>query len=53
MFGAILDRTVDERLFGSLAATVIAWQKGARLFRVHDVAATRDSLKVCTAVAAV
>ena len=52
MFGAILDRPVDERLFGSLAASVIAWQKGARLFRVHDVAATRDALKVCAAVAA-
>jgi dihydropteroate synthase len=50
MFGAILDRPVDERLFGSLAATVIAWQKGARFFRIHDVAATRDALKVCTAV---
>jgi dihydropteroate synthase len=50
MFGAILDRPVAERLFGSIAAAVIAWQKGARLFRVHDVAATRDALKVCTAV---
>jgi dihydropteroate synthase len=52
MFGAILGRPVDERLFGSLAAAVIAWQKGTRLFRVHDVAATRDALKVCAAVAA-
>ena len=51
MFGEILDRPVDQRLYGSLAATVIAYQKGARLFRVHDVAATRDALKVCAAVA--
>jgi len=51
MFGAILDRPVGERLFGSLAAAVIAWQKGARLFRVHDVTATRDALDVCAAVA--
>jgi dihydropteroate synthase len=51
MFGAILDRPVEERLFGSLAATVLAWQKGARYFRVHDVAATRDALQVCIAVA--
>ena len=52
MLGMILDRPVDERLIGSVAAAVIACYKGARLFRVHDVAATRDALRICTAVEA-
>ena len=50
MFGAILDREVDERLAGSLAALVLAYCKGATLFRVHDVAESGDALKVCKAV---
>jgi len=49
MFGALLGREVEQRLAGSLAALVIAYHKGARLFRVHDVAESCDALKVCTA----
>jgi dihydropteroate synthase len=41
-----------ERVFGSVAAHLIAAQRGARLVRVHDVAATVDALKVWNAVAA-
>jgi len=51
MLGAILDRPVEERLSGSIAAVVLAYQQGARIFRVHDVAETVDALKLCTAVA--
>jgi dihydropteroate synthase len=40
-----------ERIHGSVAAAVIAAQRGARLLRVHDVAATVDALKVWNAVA--
>ena len=43
----------DDRVAGSLAAHVIAAQRGARIVRVHDVAATVDALKVWEAVAAV
>lgn len=50
MLGMILDRSVDERLIASVAAAVIAYNRGARLFRVHDVAATRDALLICVAV---
>ena len=50
MLGQILDRPVGERLIGSVSAAVIAYNKGARLFRVHDVAATHDALKICKAV---
>ena len=42
-----------ERMHGSVAAHVIAAQNGAKLVRVHDVAATVDALKVWEAVAAV
>ena len=42
-----------DRVFGSVAAHLVAAQRGARLVRVHDVAATVDALKVWNAVAAV
>ena len=41
----------SDRASGSVAAHLIAVQRGARLVRVHDVAATVDALKVWTAVA--
>lgn len=42
-----------ERVHGSVAAALIAAQRGAKLLRVHDVAATVDALKVWNAVMAV
>lgn len=50
MIGAVLDKPVDERLYGSLAAAVLALSQGAWILRVHDVAATQDVVKVCQAV---
>jgi dihydropteroate synthase len=44
--GLITGRPVQERLAGSLAAAVIAAERGARIIRVHDVAETVDALKV-------
>jgi len=41
-----------DRVHGSVAAHLVAAQRGARLLRVHDVAATVDALKVWNAVAA-
>ena len=41
------------RVHGSVAAHLVAVQRGASLVRVHDVAATVDALKVWQAVAAV
>ena len=46
MIGAVLDKPVEERLIGSAVGTLIAAQNGARILRVHDVAATADALKV-------
>jgi dihydropteroate synthase len=50
MLGMITGRQIPERLAGSLAAAVLAAERGARILRVHDVAATVDALKVTTAV---
>ncbi|HPB75990.1 MAG TPA: dihydropteroate synthase [Chromatiaceae bacterium] len=52
MIGALTGREVDGRLAGSLAAAVLAVERGARVIRVHDVAATRDALRVAWAVLA-
>ena len=40
--GETLDLGVDERLFGTLAATAVAGWLGTVVFRAHDVAATRQ-----------
>ena len=50
MLGAIVDKPVTERLYAGIAAAVIAYSKGARLFRVHDVSPTIDALAVCDAL---
>lgn len=50
MLGRITGREVGERVFASIAAAMIAVEKGARIVRVHDVAATRDALAVWSAV---
>ncbi|HQZ32668.1 MAG TPA: dihydropteroate synthase [Arenimonas sp.] len=50
--GEITGRAVDDRVHASVAAAVLAAEYGARLVRVHDVAATVDAMKVWAAVAA-
>lgn len=50
MIGALTGREVGERLAGSLAGAVLAVERGARVIRVHDVAATRDALGVTLAL---
>jgi dihydropteroate synthase len=44
--GAITGRPAEARLSGSLGAACAAYEAGARIFRVHDVAATVDALSV-------
>ena len=52
--GEVTGRTVAaERVAGSLAAHLLAVQRGARIVRVHDVAATVDALKLLAAFDAV
>lgn len=46
LFGRLLGRPLDERLAGSLATAVIGMQNGAKILRVHDVAATHDAVRM-------
>jgi dihydropteroate synthase len=39
-----------DRLFGTVAANVLAYERGATLFRVHDVRANKEALEVAVAV---
>ena len=50
MLGTLTEQPVTERLAASVAAAVIAAQRGANIVRVHDVKATVDALKVWQAV---
>ncbi len=50
MLGAVTGRPVQERVPASVAAALIAVQRGAAIVRVHDVGATRDALDVWAAV---
>jgi dihydropteroate synthase len=50
LIGTLTGRPPDERVFGSVAIAVIAALNGARILRVHDVAATVDALRVVSAV---
>lgn len=50
MIGQITGKPVEQRLSGSLAAAVMAVERGAKFLRVHDVAATVDALKFTLAV---
>ncbi|WP_266181893.1 dihydropteroate synthase [Dyella humicola] len=53
MIGAMTGKTTPaDRAAGSVAAALIAVQRGARIVRVHDVAATVDALAVWHAVQA-
>lgn len=52
MLGKITGRETGERVFASIAAAMIAVENGARIVRVHDVAATHDALAVWAAVKA-
>jgi len=48
--GKITGKPAGDRLAASIATALIAAQNGARILRVHDVAATRDALSVLTAL---
>jgi len=50
MLGAVTGRAVGDRIAASVAAAVIAVERGARIVRAHDVAATRDALRVWAAI---
>ncbi len=47
--GKLTGRDVTGRVHGTVATCVIALERGAQVFRVHDVAAVADALKVAAA----
>jgi dihydropteroate synthase len=47
--GRLTGRDVTERVHATVATSVIAFERGAKVFRVHDVAATADALAVAAA----
>ena len=47
--GKITGRDVTERVHATVATCVMAYERGASVFRVHDVAATADALAVTAA----
>jgi dihydropteroate synthase len=50
LIGELTGRKVADRLAGSLGGMIAAALNGANILRVHDVAQTRDCLKVAYAV---
>jgi dihydropteroate synthase len=50
--GRLTGRDVTERVAGTVATNVLALERGASVFRVHDVAATADALAVAAATLA-
>ncbi len=49
MFGAILNKPPEDRLYASLAGTMLAAMQGVAIIRTHDVGPTKDILKVMQA----
>lgn len=50
VLGSITGGDESQRLYASIAASVISAMNGAKIIRVHDVKATVDALKVVTAI---
>ena len=47
--GRVTGRAVDDRLAATVATNVLAFERGATVFRVHDVAPIHDALAITTA----
>ncbi|MFQ5470364.1 MAG: dihydropteroate synthase [Gammaproteobacteria bacterium] len=50
MIGQILDKSLEDRLYGSIALAAVAVLNGAAIIRAHDVKATYDAIRVASAV---
>jgi dihydropteroate synthase len=49
MIGKVLGNEPAERLAGTLATSVLGYMGGGHIFRVHDVRANRDALRIAEA----
>ncbi len=47
--GKLTGRGAQERVAGTIATSVLAYERGVRVFRVHDVAPVHDALEVAAA----
>jgi dihydropteroate synthase len=47
--GRLTGRSVEDRLAGTIATCLVAYERGASVFRVHDVAPVNDALLVAAA----
>jgi dihydropteroate synthase len=47
--GKITARPVEDRIAATIATNLVAYQRGARVFRVHDVAPIHDALAITAA----
>ncbi len=47
--GRLTGRDVHQRLYATIATNVLAYERGARIFRVHDVGPVHDALTVTAA----
>ncbi len=50
LLGKLLDSAVDQRLIGTLSANLACAARGAKIFRVHDVAEHRAAFRVSEAI---
>lgn len=50
VIGLTLDVPANERVVGTTATTVIGYERGCRIFRVHDVKANMEALKMAQAI---
>jgi len=50
MIGAITDRSVENRLAGTIGLNMLALEQGANILRVHDVAEAIDTVKIWRAL---
>ncbi|MDD5045422.1 MAG: dihydropteroate synthase, partial [Candidatus Omnitrophica bacterium] len=48
--GKVADKPVEERLYGSIAAGILAVKNGAHILRVHDVKETKEALQIADAI---
>ncbi len=48
--GTVTKAAPDKRLFGTVAASVLAFERGANIFRVHDIWAVKEAILVAEAI---
>ncbi|MBE9562670.1 MAG: dihydropteroate synthase [Proteobacteria bacterium] len=50
MIGTLLNKPITERLYGGIVLAVLAVNRGVKIIRTHDVAATVDAIKITQAI---